>query len=580
MAHLFVLKGLNAKQSISLDKEKVLLGRNANCDIVFPPNDFAVSREHACILRVQNKFFIEDLGSRNGTFVNNQPVTARMALKDNDRIRICDFLYSFHEAAPAPKPPLPAEIRPEPTMMQDEVEENPNVEAAVSNTSSQMLLHSQPLEKLHALVDISTNLGKTLELNRLLPQIVESLFQLFKQADRCFIILREEAIERDKPVERLIPKVIKTRRSLDESQASYSRSIVRECLKTVQAFLSDDAATDKRFNMSQSIADFKIRSVMCAPLWTQDNKAFGVIQLDTQDRSKKFTQDDLKLLLAVASQASNALENARMHEDLLAQERLRRDVELAHQVQLSFLPKREPEVPGYEFFACYEPAQQVGGDYYGFIPLPPPQPRLAIMLGDVAGKGVPAALLMAKLSSDARICVLSEPTPAQTITALNDLLSTHTSEMDRFVTLVAAMLDYSTHTVDLVSAGHPVPCLIRHNATTAIDGTPKDVSGLPLGVMEGFPYESSQIRLEPGDSLLLFSDGVPDALDKQNKPFDYQKAINAALQEGVRSPKALGRRLLAAVKQHMLGRAPFDDITMVCFGRVAESSPAAASPVT
>src|SRR5262249_44143399 len=156
-----------------------------------------------------------------------------------------------------------------------------------------------------------------------------------------FIILREEAVERDKPVERLIPKVIKTRRVQDESMASYSRSIVRECLKTVQAFLSDDAATDKRFNMSQSVADFRIRSVMCAPLWTQDtHKAFGVIQLDTQDRSKKFTPDDLSLLMAVAGQASVSLENARLHEDLLKQERLRRDVELAHQVQLSFLPKQ------------------------------------------------------------------------------------------------------------------------------------------------------------------------------------------------------------------------------------------------
>src|SRR5262249_6737862 len=196
-----------------------------------------------------------------------------------------------------------------------------------------------------------------------------------------------ETVERDKPVERLIPKVIKTRRAQNETATSYSRSIVRECLKNVQAFLSDDAAQDQRWNMSQSIADFRIRSVMCAPLWTQDNKAFGVIQLDTQDRGKKFTQEDLGLLMAVAKQASVAMENAQLHAELLGRERLRRDMELAQQVQMSFLPRELPKVPGYEFYAYYEPAQEVGGDYYGFIQMQ--STRLALLLGDVAGRGSP-----------------------------------------------------------------------------------------------------------------------------------------------------------------------------------------------
>src|SRR5205823_6075877 len=187
---------------------------------------------------------------------------------------------------------------------------------------------------------IMSSLTKPLEVDSLLPKIVDTLFQLFKQADRGFIILREEITERDKPIDRLIPKVIKTRRVQDETSTSYSRSIVRECLKTVQAFLSDDASTDKRFNMAQSVADFRIRSVMCAPLYsTQENKAIGVIQLDTQDRSKKFTEDDLRLLMAVSNTASTYLDNARLHEEVVARERLGRDLELAHQVQLSFLPR-------------------------------------------------------------------------------------------------------------------------------------------------------------------------------------------------------------------------------------------------
>jgi phosphoserine phosphatase RsbU/P len=565
MAYLVVLKGQNAKQSISLDKERVVLGRNANCDVVFPANDFAVSREHACILRLQSKFYIEDMGSRNGTFVNNQQLQARQPLKDNDKIRICDFLYSFHDTAPVPKKPLPADVTPEQTI--DETEDFSTYEASVSNTSH-VFLETQPAERLRLILEISTNLRQTLELDTLLPKIVDTLFQIFKQADRGFIILRDEVVERDKVVDRLIPRVIKTRRPQDETSASYSRSIVRECCKKAEAFLSDDAAQDKRFNMAQSIADFRIRSVMCAPLCAQDGKAFGVIQLDTQDRSKKFTADDLNLLMAVANQASVAMENARLHEESLARERMKQQLELAHQIQLSFLPQGLPNVPGYEFFALYEPAQEVGGDYYGFVQLSPQHPRMAITLGDVAGKGIPAALLMAKLSSDTRFCLSGDMEPGKAIGLLNDLLYPHTSQMDRFVTLAAVILDSATHVATFVNAGHPSPLLIRKNAAAPVETTSRDVIGLPLGIIEGSVFESCQLQLDPGDCIVMFSDGVTEAMDKQNHQIDL-KAVNTAVQEGLHAPKALGERIAKIVKQHAAGRSQHDDITIVCFGRIA-----------
>ena len=253
--------------------------------------------------------------------------------------------------------------------------------------------------------------------------------------------------------------MVKTRLAGEETTARFSKSIVRKCLESGQAFLSGDASRDERVQLSQSVVDFRIRSVMCVPLVRPDGKAFGVIQLDTQNRGKKFTQDDLRLLWGVANQASVALENARLHEETIHQEKLRRDLELAHQVQMSFLPRALPQVPGYEFFAHYEPALEVGGDYYGFIPLA--DGRLGVALGDVAGKGVPAALLMAKLSSDARFSFLTEPDLARAVTKLNDLLYEFTSQADRFVTLVAAVIDPERHVITLASAGHFSPLLYR-----------------------------------------------------------------------------------------------------------------------
>jgi serine phosphatase RsbU (regulator of sigma subunit) len=418
-------------------------------------------------------------------------------------------------------------------------------------------LETQPADKLTALLDIATNLGRTLDLDSLLPKIVENLFQLFKQADRAFIILRDE------PTKKLIPKVIKTRRGHDETMASFSRRIVNQCLENVQALLSDDATSDSRFAMSQSIADFRIRSVMCAPLWTQEGSGFGVIQLDTQDRNKKFTEGDLKLLMGVASQASIALENAKLHQDLMVRERLKRDLELAREVQRGFLPLRPPELAGYELFAHYEAAQEVGGDYFDFIPMP--LDRMGVMLGDVAGKGVPAALLMAKISADAKFCMLSEAGPAPAITKLNGLL--HQAGLtERFITLVAAVVDPHEHAVTLVNAGHPSPLVYRHATSAVEDATPPETTGLPIGVVDGYEYVSCQVRLEPGDAILTFSDGVTEAMDKDNKQLQVE-GILAAIQGGRHSPRGLGERVVEAVKRHATGRSQHDDITLVCYGR-------------
>jgi serine phosphatase RsbU (regulator of sigma subunit) len=543
MPSLHILKGANQGSLIPLDGDKFILGRNPDCHIVIPVT--SVSREHAEIVRVQGRFFIEDKQSRNHTYVNDREVAGRTPLHNNDQIRICDFLAAFLDKA---------------SEEDDEggEESTSTVEAMISQSSHQ-LLYEQPAEKLRGMLEISANLSKTLELDALLPKIVDSLFNLFRQADRCFIIQTEEGIKK------LMPRVVRTRRPQDETNARFSKSIVQRCLDTAQAFLSDDASRDDRIQLSQSVVDFRIRSVMCVPLCDANGKAFGVIQLDTQDRSKKFTQEDLKLLWGVANQAAIALDNARLHAEAVARERLRRDLELAHRVQLSFLPAKLPQVAGYEFYAHYEPANEVGGDYYGFVPMP--HDHLAITVGDVAGKGVSAALLMAKLSSDARFSLLTEPDLAQATAKLNDLLYEFTSPMDRFVTMAGVILDPAKHTVTLVNAGHLTPLIHRKGSTSLVDAMPKDKGGVPLGIMEGFTFETCQATLQSGDSLLMFSDGVLDALDVRENAFTMKGVLRAIQDAGTAGPRLLGERIIKAVQLHSTNRSPHDDITLVCLGR-------------
>jgi serine phosphatase RsbU (regulator of sigma subunit) len=247
---------------------------------------------------------------------------------------------------------------------------------------------------------------------------------------------------------------------------------------------------------------------------------------------------------------------------------VQRDLQLASQVQRGFLPQHLPEIPGYEFFTFYESAQQIGGDYYDFIPLPSQQ--LAILLGDVAGKGVPAALLMARLSSDARFSMLTEPTLDAAITCLNKLLA-QAGLTDRFVTLAGTVLDPATHELTLVNAGHQVPLRFSPDTGSLENVVSDETGGLPLGIFEDFTYSRLTTVLQPGETILVFTDGITDAMNVHGEAFQMtglRKAVDAARANGnPLTPRTIGESLVRAVKDHAAGRSPHDDIALVCFGR-------------
>jgi serine phosphatase RsbU (regulator of sigma subunit)/pSer/pThr/pTyr-binding forkhead associated (FHA) protein len=547
MAYLEILKGPSPGQKIQLDgRARLLVGRHAECDVVV--NDPAVSREHALVLGIQGKYYVEDLRSRNKTYVNNQPVTARRLLVNGDRLKICDFIAVFHEAV-------------EPRLADSDEESSSTIELAISR-GSQPMFETQSTSKLAFLLDITSKMAQNFQPDSLLPLVMDSLFEWFRQADRGFIILRDD------DTGQLRVAMVKTRSPHPGSNPRYSRRIVNHCLETGDAVLSKDASVDPQFGPSESISSSRIRSVMCVPLIARDtNQAFGVIQLDTQDHPKRFTGEDLKLLGAVASQAAVAFDNARLHRETRLREQTEHDMAMARQVQLSILPEELPVVPGYEFFAHYASALEVGGDYYDFVPLL--DGRLGIVIGDVAGKGMPAALLMAKLASDARTCLQAAPDLASAVGRLNNLAHRATHQTDRFVTLVAAILEPAPGALTLVNAGHLSPLICRSSTASLEEAMPSDQAGLPVGIQRDAAYCPCRVNLEPGDTLLLFTDGVTEAADKGNIPFRSAR-VHETLRGGACTPQTLGERLVAAVKQYSLGCPQQDDITVVCVGRKAE----------
>jgi len=570
MPSLHVLKGPNAGHKVALGKSVIIIGREAkDCDVVIPNQ--AVSRVHAQITQQNGQFYLEDLKSRNHTYLNNKLIEAKVPLRDNDRIKICDSLFSFH-ANPESLPPLPPEYRREEPSDED-IDLPSTVQATLSRVPQAQLLETQPAERLRALLEISGYLSSATEQSVLLDRIIETLFNLFKQSDRCFIILKDDATGK------MLVRNFRSRRQTDETPR-FSGTIVRKCLDGMEAFLVDDASTDSKFSMSQSITDFKIRSVMIAPVSVPGSPAFGVIQLDTQDRTKKFTEDDLRLLSSVAHQASIALDNARLHQDQTRRERVMRDLEIASEVQRSFLPQQLPAMPGYEFYAHYKSAMTIGGDYYDFIQLP--DGRWSVLLGDVAGKGVPAALLMAKLSAEARFHMLTQSDPCEALARVNEFML-RAGLSDRFVTLAVATLDPVRHTVSLINAGHLSPLIYRAAEEKLVDAVDVDRTGFPLGVMDDCRYEAVEATLEPGDALLVFTDGVTDALNAQNQAFKLEGVRRALVSDSVIGdavlpPALIGRRVIDAVRAHVAGHDQYDDIALVTFGRY--DAPAASGPIS
>jgi len=407
-------------------------------------------------------------------------------------------------------------------------------------------------------MEISNALAQTLSVEDILPKLLDSLFKIFVQADRGFIVMQPKA---DGP-----PVVVadKARRPGSEDRMRISRTIVEEAMKSKKAILSADAASDERFGMAQSIADFSIRSMICAPMIGLDGQPVGVIQIDTLNQRARFTDQDLEVLASVASQAALSIDNAKMHEQVMSQRALQRDLELARRMQRTLLPSHPPKVPGFFFFDYYQAARQVGGDYYDYVHLP--GNRVAVIVGDVAGKGVPAALLMARLSADVRFSLASEPDTAKAVQQINEGFARH-DWSDRFVTMLVAVLNPATGELTVVNAGHMAPLLRRRDGSISEIG--EDAAGLPLGVAQGYEYEASTHQVEPGDVFTIFTDGFSEAMNNERELYGIERLKQQLACPAV-SLVDFGKHILEDVSKFVDGYDQSDDMCLVCFGRVEQ----------
>ncbi len=491
MVSLVTIKGPNAGQCFALNGDSLLIGRQE--DVAIYLDSLAVSRQHARVERHGGEYFIEDVGSSNGTFLNGKRLVAPTLLTEKDVLQIGPYVLRLRPDPPPPpsSPPLPDQI----------------IRAQISAAPSNLTLYNQnPAHKLQVVLDIARHLGRTLELESLLGRLLEHLLHLFPQADRGMALLCEG--------EHLKVKAQRSRHKGEtQSDYPYSRTIVRRALEEGVGLLSEDVAGDANLELSATMISLKLRSFLCVPLVGFENRRLGVIQLDCLRAGHVFNADDLELLTALSIQVATVLENADLHAQRLREERLRQELLLARDIQQAFLPadfalfdNGDPEL-----FARVHPARQVSGDLYDFFLRP--DGRLAFFLGDVSGKGMPAALFMIAVRTLIRHLAPSASGPAELLRNLNRAL-TEDNPTALFVTLLHGIYDRRDGSLLLACGGHPPPLLRRGNGRVEPLALPP---GMLIGSVPDLRIEDTELNLKRGETLIAYTDGLTEAFGPGHK---------------------------------------------------------------
>jgi len=337
---------------------------------------------------------------------------------------------------------------------------------------------------------------------------------------------------------------------------------MEEVVVNGKSVLTSDAQADPRF-MGGTVMLQGVRSVLAVPLGVGEN-VFGIIYADSPLAEGRFTEDHLKVLTTLASVAAIRVENARLMEERIERERLEREQQVASEIQHRFLPAAAPQVDGYELQGISFPCYEIGGDYYDFIERD--DGRLVVALGDVSGKGTAAALLMSSLHAAVHAQADTNCSLSETIGAVNRYL-VESIPQNRFVTLFYAELDPKKGTLAFLNAGHNPPLIVHSGGTME----QLAAGGLPLGIMPNADFREGRTFLHPGDVLVVYSDGVTEAVNPGGEEFGPTRLYEVVARNIDSSAAGIRDRIEAALTKFCQGTPAADDITLVIVKRLPEA---------
>lgn len=572
MAELIVKYPDRAAEHFQISRLRITIGRSARNDLCIP--DPFASRVHAEVRSEGDEYFLQDLGSANGTLYNGSVVDAPINLSRGGRIQIGETEIIFNDS------PFP--LSSGATMITDNSQSIPEATIALSSADRTTSGLFEAIEGARTREDSAPRMAKqsdllaliskvgvallaSVTLTETLEQIVTLVFEAVP-ADRCMVMMRDaKSPELKVAVARLRDRVGEV------GEIRISRSVIDEVVTNGKSVLTSDAQADPRF-AGGTVMLQGVRSVLAVPLGVGAN-VFGIIYADSPLSDNRFTEDHLKVLTTLSSVAAIRVENARLTEEQMERERLEREQQVASEIQQRFLPAAAPQVDGYELQGISFPCYEIGGDYYDFIHRE--DGNLIVALGDVSGKGTAAALLMSSLHAAIHAHADTHDSIVSTIEAVNRYL-TESIPPNRFVTLFYAELNPERGRLTFLNAGHNPPLIVHAGGTMEQLAS----GGLPLGIMADAEFREGRTQLHPGDVLVIYSDGVSEAVNPTGEEFGPTRLYEVVARNLDASASGIRDRIESALTKFCQGTPAADDITLVIVKRTAESAEVPTAAVT
>jgi phosphoserine phosphatase RsbU/P len=485
--------------TVELRKDALSIGRAADNDLPYPEDPW-LSRKHLCFERHEGSWFVKDCESRNGTVVNAATLKGPHRLQPGDRIYAGHLTIQVQENAADGKKHIVSFV--------PQTEEKSTGEATIVTSLDRVLRKTgKPSQQqggtslstartVSALIRAGQELAGHQPLQELFPSILNLALSAV-EAKRGVILTFEQG-------------ELVVRASQGEG-FSISTAVRDRVIREKCSLVISDAQLDAALKEQKSIVLHRVRSMMAVPLQT-GNSVIGLIYVDNAAVIRPFSQEDLDLLTVMANVAAIRIEHARLAIIEQSEKLMESELAQASEIQQNLLPTEAPCLSGYDLAGYNLPCRTVGGDYYDFLPYK--DGRLGLVVGDVSGKGLPAALLMSSLQARVQMLAETAPEPASAVTTLNRNLAQRALP-GRFITFFYAVLDTATGELQYSNAGHNHPILLR--ADGRIEELPR--SGIVMGILPWAEYELGEATLERGDMLALFSDGVTEASTASGEEF-------------------------------------------------------------
>jgi serine phosphatase RsbU (regulator of sigma subunit) len=547
----FILRDLEGRTStVTLTDDRVTLGRSTQNQLSYP-DDVGLSRQHLAMNYKDGKWTVEDLKSKNGSLLNGEPLKELMPFNPGDRVAAGHLTIEFAGVDQSAHQGTVVFVE------GNDAADTGTSTTVVSNLDAVLGTQTNGPEDMNR-TQVMTGNPQTWALIRAGRELAghRPLNELFE----VIMDLSMEAVMAGRGVLMTVEGDSLQVRAARGVGFQISKTIRDRVLKEKTSLLVRDAQLDQNLKGHMSIVEQKVRSLLAVPLQTND-RVIGLIYLDSPNHIREFTREDLNLLTVMANVAAIRIEHSRLNEIEETERALAKEMQQAAQIQARLFPQEAPKTEGLDIAARAVPARQAGGDYYDFIRFP--DGKIGLMVGDVAGKGMPAALLMSSLQ--ARVHVLFEDSNdlATKIERLNKSTCGNCPD-NRFITFFFGILDPETGELVYVSAGHNPPVLVR--AQGGYELLPG--GGLILGIMPIAKYQESRITVEKGDVLVMFSDGVTEAPNPNDEEYGEERLANLVAELSGKPAQEIVAAIHTSVAEFTEGAPPADDITVVVTRRL------------